>query len=117
MFARPWLHLKAQLFGSPRLPVPGATLAHAFLSPLTVASERSEVLVSLIRLGAAHAATKGIEYITLGFDARDSRLQTVCKGFPCRKYLSRLYQVQWPGAELVSEPLEGRTLVPDIASL
>jgi hypothetical protein len=73
------------------------------------------VLVDLLH-GPAH--TRGIDYLTLGFDARDGRLAHLRTVFRPREYRSRLYAVHWDdeGAAL-ARGLDGRLLAPEVALL
>jgi hypothetical protein len=116
-FARPWLNFGSHIFGTPRLPGIGSILANALLSPLAVSSHDTQLLLDLVHLCAARASEKGLEFLTLGFGAQDSRAGAVCGAFRCHKYLSRLYQVNWPGIETNLEALDGRAFLPDVAFL
>jgi hypothetical protein len=116
-FVRPWLNAGARIFGFPRLPEPGSELAHAYLSPLAINSQSPDILVDLVRLCAAGVASKGIEYLTLGFGAQNPQFEAVGRAFSCRRYSSQLYQVHWPKQACRPEPLKGRMLFPEIAFL
>ena len=90
---RPLLNFAADLFGSPQLPRHGSTLAHGFLSPLAVPMDDPEVLLALIESSLLTAANRGLEYLTLGFAAKDPRLAIVRNQFHCREYKNHLFQV------------------------
>ena len=72
---------------------------------------------TLIRLFQAFARVRGIDYVTLGFDARDPRLAHLRRAFRPREYVSRLYAVHWDdGADLAGQ-LDERLLAPEGALL
>jgi hypothetical protein len=97
-FSRPWINLASGFFGTPRLPSVGSTLAMAFLSPMAVPRGQDQLLLALIEGALPRAAHRGIELLTLGFDASDPRLATLRGSFRCREYLSRLYCLRWGGS-------------------
>jgi hypothetical protein len=114
--AKPWLQLGAFLFNGPRLPAVGSTLAHAFLSPLAADPNRPNLMSLLLNRSLVEARKREIEFLTIGFAANDPRLSTVEGSRRSRRYLSRLYQVSWPGEH--DEPqLDGRLLGPEVALL
>jgi hypothetical protein len=115
--ARPVLNLLAHFAGEPRLPAVGKTIAHAFVSPLAVAADDPESFVALVSGLRGGAARRGIELLTLGFDANDPRLITWRKHFRGREYRSRLYIVRWPGIGGAANELNGSLLAPDVAFL
>ena len=115
--ARPWLNCLARLSGRPRLPAAGSTLAHAFLSPMAVDPGQPPVLVALVEMGLARAAERGLDYLTLGFDARDPRLGEVRRQFGGREYASRLYRVCWPEESGRADEFDGRLFLPESALL
>jgi hypothetical protein len=63
------------------------------------------------------AATRGINFLTLGFGGQDPVVQTVRSAFRCREYLSRLYQVEWQLSGHIFEALDNRPITPDVALL
>jgi hypothetical protein len=63
------------------------------------------------------AAQRGIEFLTIGFDANDPRLTTWRKHFRGREYRSRLYIVRWPGIGGAANELQARLLAPEVALL
>jgi hypothetical protein len=115
--ARPAVNVAARILGTPRLPPAGSTLAHAFVSHLAVDREESGPLVALIVRLRKIAARRGIEFLTLGFAANDSRLGTLRRNFRCREYRSRIYVVRWPGLGGSAQELGGRCLGPEVALL
>ena len=114
-FARPWINVAARLAGTSRLPPIGSTLEHASLSPLAVDAGAEDLLVALVELCLPMAAERGLEFLTVGFGAADRRLAALAKHFPCRKYFSRLYRVDWPGR--ISETADDRPFFPEVAWL
>jgi hypothetical protein len=100
LVARPWLNLAAKLFGTHRLPPIGATLAQAFLSPLAVAEGRDDILLTLLERALQQAATRGLEFLTLGFGAGNWKLAFIRNHYRCPEYQTRIYQVTWPETDL-----------------
>ena len=71
----------------------------------------------LIRLFQASARSRGIDYLTLGFDARDTRLHHLRRTFRPREYISRLYAVHWDDGANLARQLDDRLLAPEVALL
>ena len=118
LVARPWLNLAAKLFGTPRLPPVGSTLAHAFLSPLAVAECREDILLDLLERALYESATRGLEFLTLGFGEGDWKLNVIRDGFRCREYHTRIYRVIWPKtAPKLSQPARNQITSPEVSLL
>lgn len=115
--ARPAFNAVARVIGRPRLPAVGETLASAFASPLASRTAETEAVIGLVAELRDLARRRGIEYLTLGFAATDSRLATVGNHFCFREYRSRLYVVRWPGIGGKARELDGRWLAPEVALL
>ena len=115
--ARPAHNAAARILGMPRLPAVGSTLAHAFVSHLAAHPEESGALSALITRLRTFAAGRGIEFLTVGFAANDSRLASLRRNFSCREYRSRIYVVRWPGLGGSARELDGRCLGPEVALL
>ncbi|MCX6951147.1 MAG: hypothetical protein NTV51_03035 [Verrucomicrobia bacterium] len=113
--ARPLLNLSARLFGTPRLPPVGSTLAHASLSPL--ATEDDALLPELVAASLGTARARQLEFLTLGLVASDPRLAPLERRFRPRTYRSRLYQVTWPGDPAVPESFGPTSVRPEVAFL
>jgi hypothetical protein len=114
---RPMVNCVASMFGTPRLPAVGSTLAHAFVSHLGVTPENESGLSQLVAQLSALAADKGIEFLTLGFAANDPRLAQMRRKFRCREYRSRIYIVRWPELGGSALDLDERCLGPEVALL
>ncbi len=114
---RPLLNLSARLFGTPRLPAVGSTLAHACLSPLALASGHETLLPDLIAATLPAARDRDLEFLTLGLVATDPRLALLEKRFRPRCYRSRLYRVTWPADPSAATPSAPLCLWPEIALL
>jgi hypothetical protein len=112
--ARPLVNAAGRVFGWPRLPLPGSTLAHAFLSPLAFASGAEVLLTDFIQACFGPASQSGIEFLTLALPAQDERLRALRRRFPTRTWRSCLYRVDWPGPP-ASEI--GGNFLPDVALL
>jgi hypothetical protein len=113
---RPVINFASRLFGMPRLPKPGAVLTHAFLSPLVVLPEAESLLPDLVAAHFPEAAQRGLDFLTVGFAADDSRLTTLRRRFRGRTYRSRLYRVGWPD-DPVAPALDNRLILPEVALL
>ncbi len=116
-WARPLINLGAVL-QRPGLPRIGEPFSHAFVSHLAVNPIQPQLAELLLLLLNEPAHTRGIDYLTLGFDARDPRLWHLRKVFRPREYISRLYAVHWDddGAKL-AQRLDDRLLAPEVALL
>jgi hypothetical protein len=111
------INLGAAALCRPGLPRMGRPISQAFVSHLAVNPLQPQIAEWLILLLHGPASTRQIDYLTLGFDARDSRLAYLRKVFRPREYASRLYVVHWgDGAEL-AQSLDGRLLAPEVALL
>jgi hypothetical protein len=111
---RPILNAGAWVAGRPRLPAVGQPLSMGFVSHLVASDEHT--VEQLIWLLHSAATARGIDYLVLGFDARDARLPHLRKVFRPREYRSRLHCVHWPDE---GPPLgfDGRLLYPEVALL
>jgi hypothetical protein len=116
-FARPIFNSFARITNRPQLPVVGETLAKGYVSHLAAGTEETGSLIALLMELRSVAARRGIELLTLGFDAKDPRLAMVRKNFRCREYRSRLYVVRWPGIGGAAGELDDRCLGPEVALL
>lgn len=115
---RPLCNLAAAVTGRPRLPPVGGDIRHAFVSHLVSDPHRPEIVEVLINLFHGPARTRGADYLTLGFDARDGRLPHLRRAFRPREYRSRLYAVHWDEAgAALARNLDGRLMAPEVALL
>ncbi len=114
---RPLANITGAVFGWPRLPPVGATLAHAYLSPLVVEPDYAHLVPYLIRAGVNEAAQRGLDGVALGFaddDPLGTKIIPVLKG---RRYPSRLYAVHWQGVTPGVSGLDARPCAPELALL
>ena len=111
--ARPGYNLLAPLLGQSRLPPAGAFVRQAFLSPWGCRSSDAAAWSALVQVARTTAARRGLEYLALGGTTNDPGLQ----GLRGRRYLSRLYRVDWPGVERIACELDARPCLPDISLL
>jgi hypothetical protein len=116
-WARPLINLGATFLGRPRLPRIRMPLSHAFISHLAVSSDQPQLAECLVNLLCAHAPTRGIDYLILGFDSRDSRLAHLRRVLRPREYISRIYVVHWEDGVALAQSLDDRLLAPEVASL
>ncbi len=114
---RPLLNFAAACLGKPRLPRIGTPISHAFLAHLAVRPDHAPLAKCLVNELRQQAHTLGIDYLTLGFDARDPRLQQLRKAFHPREYLSRIYIVHWEDGAALAKQIDDRLLAPEIATL
>jgi len=116
--ARPLINIAASVFSTPGLPRVGECVSQAFVSHLAVnEDDDGNLLMKLIRDLEREAVARGIQYLTLGFDARDSRLARIRKVFRPREFSSRLYVVHWSDGEDLAASLDGRIIAPEVALL
>lgn len=107
----------SKLVGRPILPAIGTTLAYATVSQLSVDAGASDALVECIAGLQSRAASRKIDFISVGFAANDPRLTAINLRFKSREYRSRLYVVHWPKVGGAGIQLDGRVLQPELASL
>jgi hypothetical protein len=93
---RPLVNFAGRILGTPRLPVVGSALAHAFLSPLGFADGAEALLPDFVAASFPLAAQCGAEFLTLAVPSDDPRLPALRRCFSTRTWTSRLYQVCWP---------------------
>jgi hypothetical protein len=116
-WTRPLINLGAALLGRPRLPRVGQAIQHAFVSQLAVSAAQPKIAEWLILLLHGLAHTRKIDYLTIGFDARDPRLAHLRKVFRPREYISRLYTVFWDDGAELARGLDDRLLAPEVGLL
>lgn len=114
---RPALNLAARCVGSSRLPAPGETLPHAFLSHLALASGQTHELVRVVKGIGRLALERKIAFLTMTFATEDPRLATMRTHFRAREYRSRLYTVHWSGMGGAAGELDKRPAAPEGATL
>ncbi|HUG09413.1 MAG TPA: hypothetical protein VMM36_00280 [Opitutaceae bacterium] len=114
--ARPVVNLAGAVLGLPRLPKPGSILSQAMLSPMAIDPRLSNALPAFLREGMRAAARRGLEIVATGFAVDDPCWPVVVRAFRGRRYASRLYSVEWPGAPAVYR-LDARPCLPELASL
>jgi hypothetical protein len=74
------------------------------------------MLLDLIEAFFPLATSLGLDFLTLGLPAADSRLAVLRQRFSTRAWRSRLYRVDWPAQ--IEEPMNGRAaFLPDLALL
>jgi hypothetical protein len=112
-----WLHNLAVGLRHHGVPLPraGSMLSQAFVSHVATPIDRPDLLADLVLLLTASARTMGVRLLTLGLDARDSRLPLIRKRFRPITYSTILYAVHF--ADMPMTVLDDRLLYPDIALL
>jgi hypothetical protein len=112
-----WRRLARILPGVPKLPEPGAVLAHGYVSHIATAGDHDRVLALLLESMHSMGRSFGLEYLSLGFASRDPRLAMIRRRFGGRLYRSNLYAVHWPEDRDAVEALDGRVSAPEVAVL
>jgi hypothetical protein len=113
---RPVVNLTSRLFGSPPLPPAGSVLAHAYLSPLAVATGAEAILPDFIKAAFPLARQIGAEFLTIALPTTHASLPSLRKCLSTRTWRSRLYRVEWPD-QTATEFTSGDPFIPDIALL
>jgi hypothetical protein len=114
---RPLINAAALVLTRPRLPALGQAISHAFVSHLATDPSRPQDAQRLIQFLQCPARARGIDYLTLGLDARDPRLAHLRRAFRPREYRSRLYAVHWADGAELARNLDDRLLAPEVALL
>jgi hypothetical protein len=112
-----WARPLVNLLGRARLPRVGQAISHAFISHLAVDAREPETAAGLIQFLSGMASAREIDYLTVGFDARDPRLAHLRKVFRPREFISRIYVVHWEDGEEAARGLDDRLLAPEVAIL
>ncbi len=111
---RPLVNFGARLLRTPRLPAVGKTIPLAFASHIAATPDS---LPAALRSLETAASQRGIEYLTVGFDARDPRLGVVRRHFKGREYSSRIYLVYWEDGAQCAEAVADGIVAPEAALL
>ena len=111
--ARPAYNLLAPLLRQPRLPPAGGFLRQAFLSPWATRPGDAAARSALIQVARTVAFRRGLDCLALGGTPGDPELRSLHG----RRYLGRLYRVDWPGLEQSGCELDARACLPDISLL
>jgi hypothetical protein len=114
---RPLANALSGWTGWPFLPAPGATLAHAFLSPIALDERFTFLLPTLVHASLQSAAQRGLDCLAVGFADGDPRTGEIAAAFRGRRYASQLYGVQWPGMNSGISRLDARPCLPELALL
>jgi hypothetical protein len=112
---RPMYNAFARVTGRVALPNVGGALSAAFVSHLVAPSTPG--LRGLLGVMAQTAHSQGLDYLLVGFDARDVRCSQLDESFRPRRYRTMLYQLDWPDENLPSVVMDDRLLYPEIALL
>lgn len=103
--------------GIPKLPAVGAPVALAYLSHLAVDDDDLDVTMALIDAARALAASRRIDYVSLGLSARHPLLARLRTQFAARTYASRVYVVSWPDGAQAVRALDSRPTHLEVAIL
>lgn len=115
--SRTLLNWGTRLVGRPGLPSPGYPLAIAFCSHLASTDGDPALAAKLISNVQTLAASRGVEWLVVGFAANDPCLDVVRRSFPWREYHTRIYVVSWPGLGGTVGELDDRVWAPEGALL
>jgi hypothetical protein len=110
---RPFYNLLAPLLRQPQLPRPGAFLKHALLTPFACRAGHADAVPALLQTARRAASLRGLNTVALGGVPGVPHFGRL-RG---RRYLSRLYRVDWPGLPLNATSLDARPCLPDIGLL
>jgi hypothetical protein len=110
---RPFHNLLAPLLRQPSLPPAGSNLNQALLTPFACSPDHATAPAALLQAAREIAARRGLDCLALGGTATDPWL-TSLRG---RRYPSRLYRVDWPGARPAVSALDARPCQPEIGLL
>ena len=100
---------------TPILPRAGAVVRHAYASLICVSNDDPGVFGRLLRHVYRLARARGFQYLLVGLDARDPKLDAT-RAYPHYVYPSRLYFARWAGTTWHEDPDE-RLVYVDIATL
>ena len=109
--------LEPRYWKRPRFPAIGTAISNAYVSHVAGDPDRPELLASMIDAFGDIARARRIDYLTIGFDARDPQLAFLRKTFRPREYMSRIYAVHWEDGRELAASLDDRLLAPDVALL
>jgi hypothetical protein len=105
---RPLVNLASPWLRTPRLPGPGEQLESAFVSHIAVDGDNSEVLLDLLAGVYCDASARNLEYLLVGVAQRNPFLEVIRENYPCREYVSLIYQVGWDAHAAATGRLDGR---------
>ena len=118
-----WLRLAAPLYnaGAPwlqrrPLPKPGEKIRNGYAAFVCIAHDDATVFGDLLTATLQRAATRGLDYLLLGLDARDPLL-AAAHARPHILYRSRLYLAEWPEGGHLHAQLDRRPTYVEIATL
>jgi predicted N-acetyltransferase YhbS len=104
------------LVGRIRLPRPGSTLNHAYVTHFCVAGDEPCIARQLIEELLHAAERRNLDHILLGFTAGDPLLR-VARTFRPVEYESSIYTVAWNGEDDLHDRLDSRPRALDISAL
>jgi hypothetical protein len=105
---RPWINRLPAILGQPRLPDPGETLPHAYISHVAVDEDDPDIFHSLVESAHEEACRRRYAYAVIGFAAGHPWLRWLQRRFHARRYESMLYTVDWGEGAAAVEALDGR---------
>jgi len=104
------------LVGRIKLPRPGATLNHAYVTHFCVAGDDPRVATRLIEELRDAAARRRFDHILIGFAGSDPLLRVARKFHPV-EYESSIYTVAWNGEDDLQDRLDSRPCALDLSAL
>jgi ribosomal protein S18 acetylase RimI-like enzyme len=114
---RPLVNLAARCRLAPTLPVPGEELRSAFISHVAVNDDDRGVFLDLLAEAYRTASNSQLDYLLVGFAARNELSSAVREAYPWREYTSLIYLVCWQQSNAAPILLDGRCPQPEIAVL
>ncbi len=113
------INLLAPVFGIPRLPRVGETIAMAYLSHIAAEDDRPEHVLPLVRAARREARSRGLTSLAVGLSVRSPLAAAIKAAFRHRIYPSTLYAVHWSDDASIEavDRLDGRLCRPEVALL
>jgi len=112
---RPVVNAVSALWRRPQLPLPGTVLAQGSILGASVRDARD--WPALWRQLQQRAAARGLSWLAISRDARDSELPLLKSLTRGRAYRTTLYEVVWAGAPRWSDPWDARFFRPEVSLL
>jgi hypothetical protein len=110
-----WLKVASWLGGS-IVPRVGDHVRSAYAALVAIADDDAAVFRRLLADVSTAAASRGLQYLVIGLDARDPLL-AAARAHRHIVYRSRLYLASWPNGACLHERLDQRPVYVDVATL
>ena len=114
---RPVLNLGLSCLGRVRIPPVGSVLKQAAIFPFAIEESAASMIDELWRKLSREARSKGIEWLTIGFDQRDPILPKWVKPLGSHSYFTTLYSVELGTVGVDRNEWRERCFRPEVALL